>query len=343
MKKFVSLILAASMATVLFAGCGGKSSAPASSTSPSSAALSTSGSTDSNYPTHDVTGYVQWGAGGGTDNLMRPLASYTQNHLGVNLVVQNKTGASGAVATQFVHDQKADGYNLLMGAENPTLYPTLGTSQLTYDDFEPIILVGYESVAVIVAPDSPYNSITDLIEAAKSGEVVMATSGNGSSQWMVAALIKAVSGAEVTQAAFDGDAACMTAVMGGHVDFTTSKVQSTIEAHRAGTVKVLCTIAEEPSADLEGVKPIVEDYPEFSTFLPWGPFYGVFVKKGTPENVIEKLREAFKQGFDTPEYQELLASFNVIPLGTSGDEANTYIKDWQASAIKALKDAGQIK
>ena len=130
------MVLAGVLAVSAMAGCGnsGSSSTTAAAgektaettvadSQGSTAAASEASKTD--YPTQNVNGIVQWGEGGGTDSLMRPLATLAQDKLGQSIVVQNMTGGTGSIATQYVYDQNADGYNLLMGAENPSLYDAL--------------------------------------------------------------------------------------------------------------------------------------------------------------------------------------------------------------------------
>ena len=296
------------------------------------------------FPERDINGWVQWGAGGGTDNLVRPLCILTEQIIGKSIIVQNKPGATGAIATQFVHDQKADGYSLLLGAENPALYKILGISKLTYDNFETVLLIGNEQLSLVVSPDSPYKTLTELVKAAlaKPGSILMGTTGKGGSQWVAAAFIKAVTGAEFTQVPFNGDGTCLTAVMGKQVAFTTIKSTQAIEALRGGTIKVLTTLTDKPMKALPGTTPITDEYPGFSQYLPFGPFYGVFVTEGTPKDVVATLSDYFKKGYDTPKFQDLLKSFNINPLGIKGQKANEYIAAWQKAAAKALYKAGAI-
>ncbi|WFA07875.1 tripartite tricarboxylate transporter substrate binding protein [Tissierella sp. Yu-01] len=299
---------------------------------------------DSTFPSHDITGVVQWGAGGGTDSLMRPLASLAENILGESIVIQNKPGATGAIGTQYVHDQKADGYTLLMGAENPQLYKMLDISDLTYEDFEPVFLIGDERVGIIVKKDSEYTSFTDLINDAleNPGKVNISTTGKGGMPWSVSSFIKAVTGAEFNQIPFDSDAACLTAVLGGHADFTVAKVQSGIQAYKAGDIKFLTLMSLNEVDVLPGVPIVTEEYPEFEKYLPWGSFYGVFVKDGTPQEVIDVMAEAFTEAYKEPSYQELLKGFNVNPLGITGEEAKKYLSNWQKSTAEAFHESGAI-
>lgn len=344
MKKWLAAALALCMTASLCA-CGNNPAASTAAGTGEATQAEGGASGSTGFPEHDINGWVMWGAGGGTDNIVRPLCAYTEKLLGKSIVVNNKTGATGAVATQFVHDQTADGYSLLLGAENPALYKILGISELTYDNFDTVLLIGNEELSLVVAPDSPYETVTDLVNAAKEDpeSVVMATTGDGGSQWEAAAFIKAVTGAEFTQLPFDGDASALTAVMGGNAHFTTIKSTQAIEANRAGTIRILATLTKEPVAALEGTKPITEEFPGFEEYLPFGPFYGVWVKEGTPEEVTKSLSDAFQEGFENPEFQELLASMNINPLGLMGEEADAYIAQWQKSAATALYKAGVIE
>ena len=296
------------------------------------------------YPADNVNGIVQWGEGGGTDSLMRPLSTLAQEKLGKSIIIQNKTGGTGSIATQYVYDQAADGYNLLMGAENPELYKVLGISELTYDNFDCVFLIGDETTGVVVGKDSKYTSLTEIVEAAKAGEkVTLATTGTGGLPWEVAALLTSITGAEFKQVQYDSDASAKTAVLGGECDFTICKIQSGIEEYKSGDLKWLCLLALESVEEMADVPLITAEYPDFEQYLPWGPFYGVFVKEGTDPAVEEVLSAAFTEAFQDPSYQEVLTNFHIKPMGVSGEEAKTYLTDWQTNMVDALTNAGAIQ
>ena len=94
------------------------------------------------YPDGNINGYVAWGAGGPTDTVSRSLSIYAAEALGTNIIIQNKTGATGSVATEFVQRQQSDGYSLLFNSENPPLYKVMGISNVDYDDYYPVIIAG---------------------------------------------------------------------------------------------------------------------------------------------------------------------------------------------------------
>ncbi|MBO4914883.1 MAG: tripartite tricarboxylate transporter substrate binding protein [Oscillospiraceae bacterium] len=296
------------------------------------------------YPSRDINGIVQWGAGGGTDSLMRPLASLAEKSLGKSIVIKNMTGATGSIAAQYVSDAPADGYNLLMGAENPALYDVLDISALTYDDFDCVYLIGDETVGIAVGKDSPYTSFGELVAAASAapGTLKISTTGVGGLPWEVGAFIKDVTGAEFLQVPYDSDASAKMAVLGGECDLTVCKVQSGLEDYRAGELRFLCMFSSAPVSAMPDVAPVTVEYPDFEKYLPWGPFYGVFVKKGTDAAVIDALSRAFSEAGQDAGYQDMLAGFNVNFLGLTGDDAANYIASWREGTVGALRNSGAI-
>lgn len=339
MKKTMSFILVLCMAFSLMSCSSGRT--PDSSNSGASSAPQAPAGV---YPTQNVNGIVQWGAGGGTDSVMRPLSTLAEQNLGKSIVIQNMTGATGSVATQYVYDAPADGYTLLMGAENPTLYKAMGISDLTYDDFECVYLIGDETIGFIVGKDSKYNSFTEVIEdaLANPGTIKLATAGDGSSPWEMGAIISSVTGAEFMHIPYDSDASAKNAVISGECAVTTCKVQSGIEEYKSGDVKYLCMFSVEPVELMADVPVVVDEYPDFAKYLPWGPFYGVFVKNGTDPEIIEALSKAYTEAGNDPSFQQVLENFNINFMGYSGGQAKEYISNWQSNTLKALEDAGMV-
>ena len=133
------------------------------------------------FPTKDLSGVIQWGAGGATDNVARAVTPLVEKHLGKQIVLQNKPGATGAVAVQWVHNQPSDGYTLLYGAENPLLYRVLDISQLEYKDFYPVTIIARNVGVVLCGVNQPWKTIRELFEDAKKnpGQIKMGSTGPG--------------------------------------------------------------------------------------------------------------------------------------------------------------------
>lgn len=338
-KKVLCLTLALVMVAAMLAGCSqGAPAVQAKSQEPAAKPAVT-------FPEHDLAGYIQWGAGGGTDTISRAISPLAEKHLGKAIVMQNKTGATGAIATQFVYDQKSDGYTLLFGAENPQLYGVMDISKLSYKDFEPIILQGYETAVIVARADSPYNTIHDLIKDAKAkpGKIKLGTTGPGGLPFVVASFLKTVSEVEFNQIPFDGDGPVLTALLGGHVEVTIVKMSIADEMYKAGKLKILSAITDKPLEGVPNVAAIGQEIPEYNKYLPWGLFYGVFVKKDTPAEVQQILKDAFRKAFEEEQFQTFLKGRYITPLGTSGKEAEEFLTNWQRVSAWLLYDAGGAK
>lgn len=295
------------------------------------------------YPSNDINAYVAWGAGGATDIMGRTLSIYAAKELGVDIVVQNKTGASGAIATEFVRKQPADGYTILYNAENPTLYKVLNISPIDYSDYEPILLIGQQIPVVVVGENSPYHTISDLIESARErpGEIKLSTTGIGALPGNVAAMLESTSDVTFNQIPFNGDADALTAVMGGHTDVSVINYSAAVDYAREGKIRILTVLNNERLASEPNVQTISEVYPEYSKYFPWGPFIGAFVDKDCPDKIKQILVDAFQKAWAEPEFQQFLTESDVIPLGYSGGQARAYIEKWQQVTAWLLYDAGK--
>jgi tripartite-type tricarboxylate transporter receptor subunit TctC len=294
------------------------------------------------FPKQDFQGTIMWSAGGICDNVSRAIGPFVEAELGKTIIYSNKPGAAGGISTQYVSDQKSDGYNLLFGAENPQIAKVMGTSTLDYSDFEPISIFSTSVGVVLVSADSKYKTIEDLVEdmKARPNEVIMATTGPGGLPATVASMMKSINGTEPQTVVFDGEAGAITALLGGHVDYTITTYGSSAELLRSGKIVGLAVISDEALEDMKDIPLIMDAYPEYSKYLPWGPFYGVFVKKGTPQETIDILTAAFDKAANSNDFKKLLKDLGNIPLGISGEEARNYIDKYRSVSSWLLYDAG---
>ncbi|KXF75389.1 tricarboxylate transport protein TctC [Paramesorhizobium deserti] len=297
------------------------------------------------FPDRDIQGIIQWGAGGSTDLVMRSVSPEAEKVLGRSIIMTNKTGGVGAIATQFVASQPADGYTLLMSAENPQLYKVMGLSNLDYGDFYPVNVLARGVPVLVANNDAPFNTIKELVDyvQANPGAVRMGSTGPGGLPSVVGGMLAAETDFKVTAVPFDGDGPALTAMQGGAVDFMPAVLGVAAEHVKAGRIKVLGIIDEEASPILPDAKPITADYPEFKKYLPWGPFFGVFVKRDTPDDVKAKLVEAFKAGAEKADFQKLLSDRGYVLLNISGDEADAFLRKWQSTTAWVVYDAGIAK
>jgi tripartite-type tricarboxylate transporter receptor subunit TctC len=257
-------------------------------------------------------------------------------------VLQNKPGGVGAIATNFVFQQASDGHTRLVGAENPQLHPVLGISELDYGKFYPVNIIARGNVLVVTTPNKPWKTFKDLLAEvqANPGKVKQGSTGAGGLPFTVSSMISTVAKFPVTSVPFDGDGPGVTALLGGHVDFMFVGAGAAAEHIKAGRLKAIGTIDSKPYGD---VPPITNDLPALGKYLPWGPFYGVFVKKDVPEAAKAKLVAAFKKAADDPKFKELMAGRGNVMMNVSGAEAEAFLKKWQSVTSWTYQEVGVAK
>ena len=139
---------------------------------------------------------------------------------------------------------------------------------------------------------------------------------------------------------FDGENECMTAIMGGNADYTITTLGSAAAFYQSGDIKLLSMIAESPVEGYEDIPIVVDSYADFSKYVPWGPFYGVFVKNGTDQAIVDKLTDIFSAAAEDSDFQQLLRDNGCFPMNVSGDEAVEYVKSYRSITSWLLYNSG---
>ncbi|PRY91036.1 Bug family tripartite tricarboxylate transporter substrate binding protein [Donghicola tyrosinivorans] len=308
--------------------------------------LAATGALAADYPAKEIQGIIQWGAGGSTDTVMRSVTPHAEEVLGGTVVMQNMTGGVGAIALNHVANQDADGYSLLMGAENPLLYKVMGLGEKDYTDFTPINLLARGTPVLVANPDAPFDDYAGLMKhiAENPGEVRFGATGPGGLPSVITAMIETVEGdLDVISVPYDGDGPALTALQGGAIDVMPAVLGAAIEGIRAGNMKVLAIIDNAKNEKLPEA-PIVTDFnAAYDGFLPWGPFFGVFVKNGTPDDVVAKLSDAYAQAATNADFVELMDNRGFTMMNISGAEAQDFLTKWQQNTTWLLQDAGLTK
>lgn len=297
------------------------------------------------YPRRAIEGVVPFGAGGGTDLISRAIATVAEKELGQSINIVNKPGATATVGTQYVYDKKSDGYTVLFSAENPGIYEVLDLSKLGFKDFYPVQILGRGIPVILVNAESSYQTLDDLLSDVRSnpGQVKLGTSGPGGISYMVTTMLNQSAATEFNMVPFDGDGPITTALLGNHIDVSINSLTSSLENIKGGKLRALAVVNDSRVDQLPDVPAITEVLPEMEPYMPWGPFYGVWVKKDTPDDIKETLVQAFDKATKDANYLELLEQMAVVPMGISGDEAEAFWRDWQSVSAWVLQDAGAAK
>lgn len=308
--------------------------------------LGASAATAADFPAKEIQGFIQWGAGGSTDTVMRSVTPHAEEALGGTIVMQNMTGGVGAIALNHVAGQDADGYSLLMGAENPLLYKVMGLGDKDYADFIPLILLARGTPMLVANNDAPFDDYQGFVDYVKAnpGEIRIGATGPGGLPSVITAMMNEVEGElDMIAVPYDGDGPALTAMQGGAVDVMPAVLGAAIEGVRAGNMKPLAIFDVEQNKKLPDV-PLVTSFNDgYNTFLPWGSFFGVFAPNGTPDDVVDKLSAAFATASEHPDFLALMDDRGFKMMNISGDEAQAFLDKWQQGTTWLLYEAGLTK
>jgi tripartite-type tricarboxylate transporter receptor subunit TctC len=246
------------------------------------------------YPAKEITFIVPGTAGGGMDVIARVVADQLSKELGQPIVVENKPGAGGNIAVDYVAKSDPDGYTILVGQTshfsiNPSLY-----DNLTFDpakDFAPVGLLANAPNVVVVPKDSPITNMADLIAVAKEkdGAMTLATPGNGTVSHLTGELLQQTAGIKLNHIPYKGAAAALVDVVGGRIDFMLSSIPTALSQIRAGALRPIAVSADVRSPTFPDVPTIGEQgYPGFNA----GTWYGLFAPAGTDPAIVDKLNAA---------------------------------------------------
>ncbi|WP_417522773.1 Bug family tripartite tricarboxylate transporter substrate binding protein [Marinovum sp.] len=270
-----------------------------------SAALLTAGlqPAAAEYPEKPINMVVNYGAGGSTDTSARVLVDAMKSALDSEIFVSNVTGAGGTVGTAHAATAKADGYTLLYSPIGPlTVQPHLRRLSYGEEDLIPVCSVTQNPLAVMVAPDSPYQSVQDLIDAAKAGEEIVAVGpAPGSIPHIAQATIASLNGVAFKYLPVGGGPDQSKAILGGDATVATDLTSTAI-------LFGLRPIAVIADARIDGFD--VPTMAELGFDVPIKSWYGVFAPKGTSEAVVERLSAACATATQDPVFLDKMDGMN---------------------------------
>ena len=294
------------------------------------------------WPAKSIRYIVPFSPGGVSDGVARLMAEQLSSRLGQSVIVENRPGVSGIVGTQLVARAEPDGYTVMGGtitthAVNPFFIKTLDYDPVK--DFTPVGLVGMVSNALVVRADSPFDSVQEVIDAARAEPdgLTYGTAGAGTSQHLSGQLFQSISDTKLRQIIYKGGSQSMVDLIGGQIDMVFETVAAARPMIDAKRVKVLGVTSPEPLADLPGVKPLAElGLPGFQ-MQSW---QGIFAPAGTPAPVVERLGREIAAIVKSPEVSAKLLSLGVAPDGRSSAEFSAFQKSEIDKWGKVIKDAG---
>jgi tripartite-type tricarboxylate transporter receptor subunit TctC len=295
------------------------------------------------YPTKPIKLIVGFEAGGNTDTAARVVAQKLSERLGQQLVVENKPGASGTIATGEAARAGADGYTLTMGTTTTHAIAPAAYSKLTYDpvaDFEPIAMVALAPYLLVVHDSFPAKDVKEFVSVVKSrpGKFNYGSAGQATTTHLVMATFATKAGLDMAHIPFKGNAPATTAVLGNNVEILFGGLPPLLTHVKAGRLRALAISTAKRSPSAPDVPTIAESgYPGFDMAL----WLGFFAPKGTPAAVVKKLEAELLAAARSEEVKAALEKqgLEAYPLGASElagmlkSDIDTYKAVFQAAKI----------
>jgi tripartite-type tricarboxylate transporter receptor subunit TctC len=294
-----------------------------------------------NYPTKPIKIVVPFGAGSGTDNGTRLLATIIGPRLGQSIVVENKPGANGAIAAQQVARAAPDGYTLLMGT-NSTHGGTLALmKEPGYDpikDFVPVSLVGIFPGFLVVNPSVPAKTAAELVAYIKAnpGKVAYA-SGNTTSIAMAEAFRSELK-LDILRVPYQSNPPALTDVIGGRVQMMFPDISTSISHVKSGSLRALAVVSLGERSPLAPDVPTINEsvMPKFH-LVGW---IGLFAPAGTPQPIIDRIAAEIVKATQEPEFKQKMTTLGAEAKSMPPAEFKKFVANEVVSLPKLLRDAG---
>jgi len=294
------------------------------------------------WPTDTVRLVVPYAPGGTTDVLSRKVADLLQKEIGT-VVVENRPGAGSTMATgQLARGGRGADHNILMASPGHTIGPVI-YKKLPYDpvkDFKFIRNVIEIPNVMVVPADSPYHSVAEFIEAAKTKEMTFSSAGVGSSIHMSGELFKTMTDTKMTHVPFRGSGEALPALLSGDVDVSFENMPTVLSHIKSGKLRALAVTSAEPSPFLTGVEPLSKlgadlGLADFVT-TAW---FGLIADDSMPDEAVQTLQTALHKVMDDQSFKDFVAQIGGEVASQEGDAFRDYVvKDierWQTVAGQA--------
>lgn len=270
------------------------------------------------FPDRSLQMVVGYPPGGPTDIVARIASVEMSKVLKQSIVVDNRSGASGMIAAEFVSNAKPDGYTYLANASlhviNPSVYPSMKYDAL--NDFKPITQLVSVPLVLVVPKDSPFNGVQDIIDFAIKNpkKLNFGSAGNASSQQLSGELLKILAKVDMQHIPYRGSSPALTDLIGNQLDFMFDSMPSAMPFIKSGQLKALAVTVKKPVDALPGVPTVADaaNLPEFDV----STWYGLWAPKNTPDEVVQTLWQAASEALKEPKVIEQYAQLGAEPVAS---------------------------
>lgn len=295
---------------------------------------------DGAYPVRPVKIVVGAPPGGAPDTVARIVSQYMK--LGHPIVVENKNGASSAIAAEIVAKAPADGYTLLLTSQTGIAVSPLINKIKSFDpqkDFTGVGYIGSAPLVLVAGPSLQAKTVPEIVDLAKSkpGVLDYGNGGIGTSPYMAGALFTVMTGAQITSIPFPGEQAAMTEIMAGRLPMMFANASSAMPHVKSGRLRGIAVTSPTRVSIAEGLPTMAESgVADFEI----GTWLGIVAPAATPVPIVTQLHAEVTRVLAIPEVREKLAAQGFVLADKSVAEFNQHIKAEYAKWSKLIKDAG---
>lgn len=292
------------------------------------------------YPTKPIRMLVGFAPGGGTDTTARALTPKLSERLGQQIIVDNRPGAAGNIATDITTKSPADGYTILMGtiaalAINPTLYGNLPFSPLR--DLAPVTRAVDATNILVVHPSVAAKNVKELIALAKTKPLNAGSSGVGGAGHLALELFNVMAGTKITHVPYKGGGPAMTDLLGGQINLIFATAASAIPHVHSGKIRGLAVTTLKRSQLVPELPTVAEaGLPGFEA----NNWYGIVVPAKTPRPIIDRLNKEFVAVLNMPDVKDVLFKQGLDASPSTPEAFGAYIKSETAKWAKVIKASG---
>jgi tripartite-type tricarboxylate transporter receptor subunit TctC len=294
-----------------------------------------------NWPTRSVTLVVPFAAGGTTDIVGRIIAQSLSDRIGQSVIIENIGGAGGTLGAATASKAPADGYTIFMATVAHTMAPGIYKT-LSYDfekDFDPITIVASVPNILIVNPNVPAKSVSELIAYIKAnpGQVSYGSAGVGSTEHMSGALFRALTGTDIVHVPYRGGAPMLADLVAGHIQMSIETSGAATPFIKSDSVRALAVSPGKRSSLFPELPTLAEAGLPGYDVTTW---YGFLVPKSTPDGIRHKLYDTLVEVLKTPEIVARLRDFGAEPGGEPPAQFAAFIHTETEKWTKLAKEAG---
>jgi len=293
------------------------------------------------WPTKPIKLEVGFTAGGAVDNVARQMGQALGARLGQSFVIENKAGATGTLAADYVAKAPPDGYTLLLGTQStmlvaPAVYPKLPFKPL--EDLVPVSLIASVPLVLAVHPSLPVHNVKELIALAKAqkGELAYASSGQGGPQHVATELLKQMAGVDLVHVPYKGESLALNDAMGGQVKVLFGNLPTMLPVVRSGKLRAIAVSSLQRAEAAPDIPTIAESGLAGFEALTW---FGVFAPNGTPAPIVTRLYNEVHASLADPATADRLKAQGATLVGSNPEQFRQYMKAESVKWAKLVQSA----